>query len=443
MTTAASKKSHDPPLKRSTPRERNLSKTGLITLISIFAAAILVSRIPKFFGPDRDVYVCTTSVAHGINGIQPGSEVWFGGIPCGEVLEVKTVINPKTSMPTRLEAVFNLNRTILLRQDAQLNISTGLTGGKAVLQIIHQGQLLQAWPTNTPRFIPLNEISRGTTNAMGIRASNAISVAGEAASNLIQKGRPLLKNISETTEHIRSELQAVTTSFNESLPAWKEETLAIINARDGWANQWTDIRSLVSKMNTALQPIRELVAWTQGDGADQIQKIRSAISLIQRNGTDIQNRSSDIEQYAQATFTKGREVIDHGNQMIMNIQKTVPNLRTDYNHIRARNSLAGAQLTLLFKDILGTAITAVTTVPNDASWNRRILFESIQSVNLALESLNQTHQIIEHVLSTHSSTLTENPQILKLLTEAASRDSQAMNEELQALYQLFLRRSSK
>ena len=443
MTKAAPKKSSHTPAHGSNARERNLCKTGLISLISMCVIAIFASRIPKFLEPVRDEYVCTTSLAYGFNGLHPGSEVWFGGVICGEVLEIKTVINPKTAVPTQLDAVFNLNQEIILKQDAHLSISSDLTGGEAVLEIINQGQLPQAWPEKSPRIIPLNETSRGATNFMGIRAANVFTASRTSTTNFIETARPVLDDLDQTTDHIRIQLETLTKDFSTSLPAWKSDSSNIIGQSDHWANQWSNIRSLVSQMSTAVNPLREIASWAQGDGRTQLERIRTAITEIRRNGNQIRGDFVDVELHAQNTLTKAKEVIDHGDQVFLEIQRSVPDLRNSFNHILVRNSLAGAQLSLLFKDIFGVAIEAVSTVPNDASWNRRILFESIESVNLALESLSQTQHIIDQVLSTHSSTLKENPQILHLLTEAASRDSQVMNEKLQALYQLFLRRSTK
>ena len=443
MNQATSKDSDESPLKRSAPRERNLTRTGLITLITLCMSALLVSRIPKLFGPERDLYVCTTSIAHGLNGLQPGSEVWFGGIPCGEVLEIKTAINPNTGFPTRLEAVFNLNRTISLRQDANLGISAGLTGGNAVLQINNRGQLTQPWTIDAPRFISLNETSRGTQKFLGLRASQVLSKSTQTISEFTQNARPFIDDVSLTTERIKSQLESVVHKFNESLPVWKTDVQNILSAQNDWQDRWSDIRSLITDIQNQLSPVTELMAWIRGDGAVHIERIQNALAIMRSNGTGIQQKFSDVEQYAQAVLAKGRAVINQSNDVVTKMQKALPNLQTDYKHIRARNSLAGAQLSLLFKDILGTAITAVTTVPNDASWDRRILFESIESVNLAIESLGQTQQILNQVISTHSTALEENPRILNLLTEAADRDSQVMNEKLQALYQLFLRRSTK
>ena len=443
MTSGKFQKSKDVISKRSAPRERNLSKTGLITLISVCSLAILASRIPNLLGPARDTYVCTSSLAHGMNGSKVGSKVWLGGIVCGEVLEIRTSVHSKTNIPIRIEAVFDLNQDIQLRQDATLNLSASLTGADSVLQIADLGRLTQPWPVDSPRLISLNEIREGSRSAIGILGAKSVSETKRFALDAIDKARPLIKDISATVDQIRSQIRMLMTNMNDAVPRWKAEAEAIINPRESWEKRWTRIRAVLTQMGTELEPLKQLMVWIRGDGTTQVDRIRIAIASIRKNTQGIQSQFIDVEQYAQKTLTKGRTTIDHGRKLIQRVQKAVPNMKMNYNHIRARNSLAGAQLSLLFKDILGTAFTAITTVPNEASWNRRILFESIESVNLAIESLNQTNQILELVITTNSTTLKENPRVLELLTQAVANDSKNINQQLQELYQLFLRRTAK
>lgn len=425
--------------KQKSPGDRNLVLAGIITLASILGLAVAASYIPSLSEPEQTEYVCSSSIEFGVGGLNPGSEVLVGGIQHGVVTAVKTIVDPISHDPKEIEIYFNLDSSIPVRMDAIVRKYVGVSGTNGTLNFASLGTPAHAFEPGARRDLPLSAPASGIDAFLGQRAGKTALGIQDKASIF---ERRMGNTIDRSKEHLLDAQMNITNldgRITGDVKQWKNVVLGILDKSDNWKLKWNDIISMVRTIRSAITPITEFISWAQEDAVKKIQRAMGNFSIARDNVALTRKKINGLDDQFRQITQNAQAAIALGEKSLTQLEILIPEARNSLQRTFATGSLAGGQLARLQSSILTTGLDAIFHSPDDATWRRIQLAESVEDAILATTSLHQASTVLESFVAMHPDALKSNPRLAKLLAEPIDLQVRKLNERLRALYEYFVR----
>jgi hypothetical protein len=430
--------------KRTRPRKRangehNLPRAGLIALALIFGLGFLAIQAPEWNTSKQTEYVCSTSIGSGVGGIIPGSYVLVGGIEYGQITAVNTVLDPITHDPIEIEIHFDLDSSIPVRMDAIIRKYVGVSGTNGTLNFADLGTPTHSFEPGDRRDIPLSAAASGVEALLGVRASSHAL----QTQYLVELFSANIQNAVERSKNQILGFQAAVENLQHRIPSdvdgWEGVVNGLIAKSPEWSMRLQKIAQAFSDIQLAFDPIATFMNWLKTEASRRLARSVNEVEISRHNLMKAKEHVDDLESQITSLTRGAQQSISLAEKTIAQIQTLVPEVRDSIQRTLARSSLAGGQLSRLQSSFLSTGLDAIFHSPNDASWSRRQLLESVEDTLLAITSLQQASLALESFASTHAEALKSSPRLAELLTEPIDEKVRELNHRLRALYEYVVR----
>ncbi|MEM9064849.1 MAG: MlaD family protein [Planctomycetota bacterium] len=200
-------------------------------------------------------YTVRFDLGTGVAGLKPGSAVTVGGVEAGRVVSVQLAESDTAGDPAGIDVVFEVDRSVTLRTDAQIELARPLLGTLATLNVRDVGSGGPAENVMLDGVVALPGFLADAGYGPDEQARIAAIISNfEAFSERIDgfiasldtDTDPIIEELGEATE----ELNGLLAQIAERFPAWDADLSAALAGAEAFV---TDLRETASKANDVME----------------------------------------------------------------------------------------------------------------------------------------------------------------------------------------------
>jgi phospholipid/cholesterol/gamma-HCH transport system substrate-binding protein len=318
-------------------REYNSFKAGLFIVISTVLAVViffLITGMSLAGGATAD-YTAEFKLTDDVAGLAPGADVRVGGVKVGAVRSVDIV---NVDSDPRIRVGFRVPQAFALKQNARVDIQTGLTG------------LVNLNVTDLGKGAALSKTD--VVPGIGSPLNRAISSLGDAA----PEAQLALKEFRTVTlPQLNARLESLGTAIEDS-----RATLASIkgtsdNATELVKQVQAKVDPIVEKYNALTESITK--AGTElgslvGDGKPDL---RATFANVKDITESTKTKLPEFLDKAIATFDSAKAGIDKTVTMLDDIRETVDNTKTATASVRSILTTNRSRIDEIVKNLSNTS----------------------------------------------------------------------------------------
>ena len=333
-----------PAASKRPPGEHNFPLAGLITLALILGLALFVAQIPTWNKPKQTAYVCSTSIATSVGGIAPGSAVLVGGIECGQVTTITTVLDATNGDPSEIEISFQLNSDIPVRMDAVLRKYVGISGSNGSLNFDNLGTPAHAFEAGQRRDLPLSVSASGPRAFIGQRAASHITKAQYLANLFDININNVIARSKDRVTSMQGDLKNLLLRIPADVKKWKTIVNRITSGTPGWSSRWRMMVAAFDTIQMAFDPVGAFMTWIREEATISLGNSMNNARLARSNMESLMDQGTELQERFTVLGNMSRESIDLGEKTLNDLQALVPEVQTSLQQTFARGTLAGGQL---------------------------------------------------------------------------------------------------
>jgi len=320
------------------PQKRNEFAAGLFILLSIALGSFVYVAI-RGAGVSLEAranHVARFDITDDVGGIRPGSEVRLGGVKLGQVSSVK--IDAKSGPIVLVE--FNLPARFELKQDAVIDIQTGLTGSVNLnISSLGTGQVATSpipgkGSAMNRLFAELasagGEINQAVRDVRQVtlpRMNSALEVAPDTVASI----RATAKNADGLITDVRARVEPVIERYNKTTDA---ATVAMNEVSEFAGGGKADFRQTLANVNKVTGDVKERLPGLLDRATLAIDDVRVAVAQATEaldTVKDVATNAKDATAAARSVLVTNRGRID---EMVKGLRSTSNNLEAASVEIR-------------------------------------------------------------------------------------------------------------
>ena len=328
------------------PQKRNEFAAGLFILLSIALGSFVYVAI-RGAGVSLEAranHVARFDITDDVGGIRPGSEVRLGGVKLGQVSSVEIdgkidgKIDAKSGPIVLVE--FNLPARFELKQDAVIDIQTGLTGSVNLnISSLGTGQVATSpipgkGSAMNRLFAELasagGEINQAVRDVRQVtlpRVNSALEVAPDTVASI----RATAKNADGLITDVRARVEPVIERYNKTTDA---ATVAMNEVSEFAGGGKADFRQTLANVNKVTGDVKERLPGLLDRATLAIDDVRVAVAHATEaldTVKDVATNAKDATAAARSVLVTNRGRID---EMVKGLRSTSNNLEAASVEIR-------------------------------------------------------------------------------------------------------------
>jgi phospholipid/cholesterol/gamma-HCH transport system substrate-binding protein len=243
-------------------------------------------------------------------GLEPGTEVLFGGITVGKVKAVE----PWSSDPTRIEILFNVRKNTPLNEKsvARLGVVNLMNG--PVLSI-------STGSNDAKRLAPESSISSQETPSLDEIADKMVAVA-DNSNGLIIEARGELREINSDATVLLANLNTLTGKPNQ------QRIQAVLdNVNETLAEERPKISRLTDQLNTLAQHSDATIQNVNGTVTDAREPLRNDLIQLQTTLQQTKALLGDVQTMVRANDDKFDDTVENLRTATENLDQLTDSLK--------------------------------------------------------------------------------------------------------------------
>ncbi len=417
-------------------RHRNNIRMGIFVsaalLLALFVAVTLTGAIERFTSRNHQ-YIVEFTLDAGVRNLEKGSSVRVGGVPLGEVIEVRPRFEEHPF--GKIDVIFAIDDRVKLYKDAAVYVSAPLIASEAWLDIPDVGTADAGDP---PKGIIKGKQRGGMITTMlgqdnAARTSEILENVrqfSEVFTRAPQDYDEIVANVKQMTGDARGLVARIR---HEDWPRWSESVTRVAQ----WAAEATEsLDRLLAQGNDLLAGANDIVS-TNRDELEQIvlnieaasESVRELAAWLERDGRE---RLVQVLETGNGALEEARGVLSRLNR------EHFDQWATDLGFIMANANHASQQLKLAMTEIRRAPWKALH-IPSTEEIEHEHLYDAMRDFALASADLNSASVAAQRILDNHSETLALNEEavgrITRNLINRVERFEQAQQRLMDVLIQ--------
>lgn len=285
---------------------RNNVMAGSFVLASIVLAVAIAVILGGIELGEKTRYVVRFPTSIGATGLQPGSEVTFGGLAVGRVTAVTTKAND-AGVVESMDVEILVDSDLVLYEDAMGDLSPPLLGGVSKINIASPGTgAADSLNPDTNGTLDTGEVIAGRF-APSILMQLGFSVEdAEKLRRVIDNAERLSERATESVESVQRMVGVLEENFGGGVEDGAGALANIraftdnLNAQDGWSSRVDSILAGVDDAATEAGPVIE----------DAGEAVASARRLIDENSMRLSRTLSNVERITERVDRESMDKMD-------------------------------------------------------------------------------------------------------------------------------------
>lgn len=302
-------------------------------LLAVAIAFVLSDLSSRFGSKKTQVFRFPTSI--GVAGLQPGSEITFGGLSVGKVkaIQVHTALDTELGIEIVIahDVIVELASDLVLFEDAYADLSLPLLGGLSSINIPSAGSgSYEGGPEDANTLLDDGEMLRGRYAPSILTQLGFSTEDAEKIQQTIDEVKQISANANEVTESFKRMSAKLEPKFNEGVDDG-QSTMSNIRAMterfggdDGWSTRVDGILGKVDVASGKFSPAiddaratineaREVIA----DGKPRVAKILENVeNTTERVKMDSMDKIDELLAKGSLALASYKDLAENANGMI-------------------------------------------------------------------------------------------------------------------------------
>lgn len=421
----------------SADRTRNNVRAGIfVTALILLALAVtlVLSDVRETWFQPRHTYTVIFPVRDGIGNLHTGAEVRVGGVPMGQVTDIRHDFDSGPAVQ-QIEVDIEIDRRVQLFQGATVQVGSALIGSEGWLDIPSVGRADEGEPPG--RTI------EGTSAGL---LAMLLGAEGEAdARATISSVRRFGEFLEATPEQWEREVMPIFRDLGAT-----SEDIAALSAdlrEQRWATWMASVDSVMNWASGATSDIDAALAQAEGlfeDGRSLINDSRDDVGAIIDN---VKLSSANVEETArwiredltgriEGFLGRGEEALASADGAINNLSASLDEWTPNLSATLGNANLASQQLKLAMIEIRRSP-WKVLYRPTADELQHEFLYNAARSFLMAAADLNAASQTVERVLENHGDRLagdeTSMQRLHEMLMDSLERYERAQQDMIDVI----------
>jgi len=427
-------------------RRRNNVRTGVFVSVTLIVAVVIIvvlSDVWRSLTLATWRYTVEYPVNAGVSNLKSRADVRVGGMPMGEVDEVRAVLSADAPFE-RIAVDFTLDRRVRLHSNAKILVTTPLIGADAWLDIPDVGSLTdeEGRTIDDARLLEEGDHIDGTV-AVGLLSTlvgpDNADQTGKIIDNITELSGFLVKVPAEYEEHIVPILEKADTTLGEA-----SDVAGKINKDyDRWRLTVNDVMDRANRIAENIEKTTDEARAMVEENSPDVGVFIDNMTAFSEDAREISDRvKTETVDKITDLLERGKAGVDSFASAIENIQVKLDAEWPNIDEALANARLASQQLKLTMIEVRRSPWKFLYR-PSPTELEHEMLYEAARSFAVAASDLKAASDAMDRVVTLHAGELMDDRATFERLKENLQESYERYNKAQEALFGVLISEGPK
>ena len=427
-------------------RRRNNVRTGVFVSVTLIVAVVIIvvlSDVWRSLTLATWRYTVEYPVNAGVSNLKSRADVRVGGMPMGEVDEVRAVLSADAPFE-RIAVDFTLDRRVRLHSNAKILVTTPLIGADAWLDIPDVGSLTdeEGRTIDDARLLEEGDHIDGTV-AVGLLSTlvgpDNADQTGKIIDNITELSGFLVKVPAEYEEHIVPILEKADTTLGEA-----SDVAGKINKDyDRWRLTVNDVMDRANRIAENIEKTTDEARAMVEENSPDVGVFIDNMTAFSEDAREISDRvKTETVDKITDLLERGKAGVDSFASAIENIQVKLDAEWPNIDEALANARLASQQLKLTMVEVRRSPWKFLYR-PSPTELEHEMLYEAARSFAVAASDLKAASDAMDRVVTLHAGELMDDRATFERLKENLQESYERYNKAQEALFGVLISEGPK